>query len=147
MEERFMKKALILAKKAYQADEVPIGAMIERDGKILARAFNHRESKNDATAHAEVLAISKACKKIGDFRLTGCNIYVTLEPCAMCMGAILNARIKNLYFGAYANKENVLSCEEINQRAGLNHQTSIVGGVLKDECEQLVKQYFQEKRK
>lgn len=142
-----MKKALALAKKAYLNDEVPIGAVIEKDGKVLASASNKREHGADATAHAEILAISKACKKIKDFRLDGCSIYVTLEPCTMCMGAILNSRIKNLYFGAYANKQNVLSCEEINQRAGLNHKTNIVGGIMQQECEKLVKQYFQEKRK
>lgn len=142
-----MKKALALAKKAYLNDEVPIGAVIEKDGKVLASASNKREHGADATAHAEILAISKACKKIKDFRLDGCSIYVTLEPCTMCMGAILNARIKNLYFGAYANKQNVLSCAEINQRAGLNHKTNIVGGIMQQECEKLVKQYFQEKRK
>ena len=147
MEEIFMKKALALAKKAYLNDEVPIGAVIEKDGKVLASASNKREHGADATAHAEILAISKACKKIKDFRLDGCSIYVTLEPCTMCMGAILNSRIKNLYFGAYANKQNVLSCEEINQRAGLNHKTNIVGGIMQQECEKLVKQYFQEKRK
>ena len=147
MEEIFMKKALALAKKAYLNDEVPIGAVIEKDGKVLASASNKREHGADATAHAEILAISKACKKIKDFRLDGCSIYVTLEPCTMCMGAILNARIKNLYFGAYANKQNVLSCAEINQRAGLNHKTNIVGGIMQQECEKLVKQYFQEKRK
>ena len=141
-----MKKALVLAKKAYLQDEVPIGAVIEKDGKILAQASNKREHSFDATAHAEILAIKKACKKIKDFRLADCNIYVTLEPCAMCMGAILNARIKNLYFGAYANKQDVLSCAEINQRAGLNHKTNVVGGVLQQECQELVKQYFQSKR-
>ena len=147
VEEKFMKKALALAEKAYENDEVPIGAVIVKDGKVLSFAFNKREKSNDATAHAEILAIQKACKKLGDFRLADCDIYVTLEPCTMCMGAILNARIKNLYFGAYANKENVLSCGEINERAGLNHKTTIVGGVLKDACERLVKDYFADKRK
>lgn len=142
-----MKQAYILAQKAFKKDEVPIGAVIEKDGKIIARAYNKREHSKDATDHAEILAIKKACKKVGDFRLSGCNIFVTLEPCTMCMGAILNARIDNLYFGAYANKQNVLSCEEINQKSGLNHKTNIVGGVMGKECEELIKQYFAQKRK
>ena len=136
----YMKEAIALARKAYIRDEVPIGAVIVRNDRIIAKAYNKREHGKDATKHAELMAISKACKKLKDFRLVGCDIYVTLEPCTMCMGAILNSRIENLYFGAYANKQNVLSCEEINK-------TNIVGGVDKDECEQLVKQYFAEKRK
>ena len=142
-----MEMAIKLAQKAYKKDEVPIGAVIVCDGKIIAKAFNKREHASDATAHAEILAIKQACKKMRDFRLIGCDMYVTLEPCAMCMGAILNSRIENLYFGAYANKPNALSCAEINERAGLNHKTNIIGGVMQTECEQLIKQYFGEKRK
>ena len=141
-----MNLALKLAKKAYKKDEVPIGAIIVCKGKVIAKAFNKREHANDATAHAEILAIKKACKKMRDFRLIGCDMYVTLEPCTMCMGAILNSRIENLYFGAYANKPNTLSCTEINERAGLNYKTNIVGGVMQAECEQLIKQYFAQKR-
>ena len=143
----FMEQALCQAQKAYKKDEVPIGAVVVKDGKIIAKAYNKREKSGDATAHAEILAIKKACKKVHDFRLNGCDIYVTLEPCTMCMGAILNARIDNLFFGAYANKENTLSCEEINNRAGLNHKTKIVGGVMLKECETLIKTYFKNKRK
>lgn len=143
----FMEEAITLAKKAYKKDEVPIGAVIVKDNKIIAKAYNKREHGKDATKHAELMAISAACKKVRDFRLVGCDIYVTLEPCTMCMGAILNSRIENLYFGAYANKENVLSSVEINERSGLNHKTHIVGGVNKEECEQLIKQYFSNKRK
>ena len=147
METKFMKKALRLAEQAFETDEVPIGAVITKDGKVLSQAYNKREKSHDATAHAEILAIKKACKKVGDFRLLDCDIYVSLEPCAMCMGAILNSRIKNLYFGAYASKQNVLSCAEINERAGLNHKTNIVGGIMQNEAEELVKKYFAEKRK
>ena len=142
-----MKTALELAYKAFKKDEVPIGAVIVKDGKVIAKAFNKREHGRDATAHAEILAIKKACKKMKDFRLVGCDMYVTLEPCTMCMGAILNSRIENLYFGAYANKANTLSCEDINERAGLNHKTKIVGGILKEECEFVIKRYFSQKRK
>lgn len=142
-----MKIAYKMAQKAYKKDEVPVGAVIEKDGKIIAKAYNKREHSKDATNHAEILAIKQACKKIRDFRLSGCSIFVTLEPCAMCMGAILNARIDNLYFGAYANKPNVLTSQDINNNAGLNHQTNIVGGIMSEQCEELIKQYFAKKRK
>ncbi len=144
----FMQEALKQAKKAYKKDEVPIGAVIVKNDKIIAKAYNKREHSS-ATYHAEILAINKACKKLKDFRLIGCDIYVTLEPCAMCMGAILNARIEHLYFGAYAKsdaKGNILSSEEINERAGLNHKTVITGGILQNECTLLITDYFKQKR-
>ena len=141
-----MKKALTLAKRAYRKDEVPVGALIVKDGKIVASAYNLREHKKDATAHAEILAIKKACKKIKDFRLTGCDMFVTLEPCLMCMGAILNSRIENLYFGASANKQGAIGCEELVARAELNHKTKIIGGICKEECSKLVSDYFKQKR-
>lgn len=145
--QRFMRKALALAKKAYDKDEVPVGAIIVKDGKIIASAFNKREEKNDATAHAEIIAIKKACKKVGDFRLLDCEMFVTLEPCLMCVGAILNARLKTVYYGASNNKPNVFSLEEIVERAELNHKTEFVGGVLKEECSTIVSEYFRSKRK
>ena len=131
-EEKFMKKAMSLARKAYEADEVPVGAVIVKDGEILASAFNKRESSFDATAHAEILAIRKACKKLGDFRLIGAEMYVTLEPCVMCTGAILNSRI---------------SAEELSKRSELNHKTNFFGGFLEKENSDLVSSYFKEKRK
>lgn len=145
-EEKFMKKALALAKKAYENDEVPVGAVIVKDGKVLASAFNKRENGNDATAHAEILSIKKACKKLSDFRLIGTDIYVSLEPCVMCMGAILNARIENLYFGAYITNGSI-SAKELSERAELNHKTNVYGGFLESECSKLVSKYFQSKRK
>lgn len=145
-EEKFMKKALLLAKKAYELDEVPIGAIIVKDGQIVSRAYNKREKSNDATAHAEVLAIKKACKKIGDFRLIGCDIYVTLEPCVMCMGAILNSRIENLYFGAYISNGSI-NASELTERAELNHKTNVFGGYLEEECSSIISSYFKSKRK
>ncbi len=144
--EKFMKKALALAKKAYDSDEVPVGAVIVRQGKIIASAFNKRETSKDATSHAEILAIKKACKVVGDFRLLDCEMFVTLEPCLMCLGAILNARIKTLYFGAPNNKENALKMSEVVERAELNHKTEVVGGILEKECSFLVSEYFKEKR-
>lgn len=145
-EEKFMKRAMVLAQKAYEADEVPVGAVIVKDGKVLSFAFNKRESGFDATAHAEILAIRKACKKLKDFRLIGCDMYVTLEPCVMCTGAILNSRIENVYFGAYISNGSI-SADELSKRAELNHKTQFFGGFLEKENSELVTKYFKEKRK
>ena len=144
-EEKYMKKAIALAKKAFDLDEVPIGAVIVRGDEILATAYNRREKTNDATAHAEILAIKKACKKIGDFRLLDADIYVTLEPCVMCMGAIINARLNNVYFGAYISNGSI-SASELADRAELNHKTNVLGGYLKDECSSMISSYFKSKR-
>lgn len=145
-EEKFMKKALTLAKKAYAQDEVPVGAILVKDGKVIASAYNKRESSQDATAHAEILAIKKACKKLNDFRLIGTELYVSLEPCVMCTGAILNARIDKVYFGASITNGSI-SAKELVERAELNHKTEIVGGFMADECSKLVSDYFKGKRK
>lgn len=145
-EERFMKKAIALAKKAYAIDEVPVGAVIVKNGEILATAFNKRESKKNAVAHAEILAIEKACKKLGDFRLVGCDIYVSLEPCVMCTGAILNARLENVYFGASITNGSI-SAKEIVEKSELNHKSNIEGGFFEEECSDLVSSYFRAKRK
>lgn len=145
-DEKFMRKALSLAEKARQLDEVPVGAVIVLDGKIIASAFNKRESKKDAIAHAEILAISKACKKLDDFRLVGCDLYVTLEPCVMCTGAILNSRIENVYYGASITNGSI-SAEDIAKKAVLNHTTNFFGGYLKNECSVLISEYFKSKRK
>ena len=145
-DDKFMKKAIALAKKAGENDEVPVGAVIVKDGEVLSYAFNKRESKKDATAHAEIMAIQKACKKLSDFRLIDCDMYVTLEPCVMCTGAILNARIKNVYFGAYISNGSI-SAEELSNRAELNHQTNFEGGFRQEECSVIVSNYFKNKRK
>ncbi len=145
-EEKFMKKALALARRAYELDEVPVGAVLVLDGKVIASAYNKREVSQDATAHAEVLAIKKACKKLGDFRLLGAELYVSLEPCVMCTGAILNSRIEKVYYGASITNGSI-SCEELISRAELNHKTQVEGGFLKDECSKLVSSYFKQKRK
>ena len=143
--EKFMIKAMELAKKAFSLDEVPVGAVIVKDGKVISKAFNTRESTNDATAHAEILAIKKACKKLNDFRLIGCEMYVTLEPCVMCTGAILNSRIKSVYFGAFISNGSI-SAEELSKKAELNHRTNFYGGFLEKENSELVSRYFKEKR-
>ena len=142
-----MELALKEAKKAYKKDEVPVGAVIVLDNKVIAKAYNTRERSKDATNHAEIIAIKKACKKVKDFRLLDAEMYVTLEPCLMCLGAILNARIKKVYFGASVNKENALTTKEIIDRAELNHKTEIEGGLLQEECSNLVSCYFKNKRK
>ncbi len=147
MQIKFMKKAIEQAKKALTADEVPIGAVIVKDGKIIARAFNQMEKTQLATAHAEILAIQKACKKLKSWRLDGADLYVTLEPCPMCAGAIVNARISNVYFGAYELKSGGAQSKfNILTDSGLNHTTNFLGGIEQDECSNIIKNYFKAKR-
>ena len=147
MEEKFMKEALKEAKKAYEKMEVPIGAVIVKDNKIIARAHNLRETKQKATAHAEILAIEKACNKIGAWRLENCDMYVTLEPCPMCAGAIINARIKNLYIGAMDEKGGAVGSKiNLLKDIKLNHEVEVVNGILKDECSKILKEFFKELR-
>ena len=145
--EQYMKKALRLAKKAGELGEVPIGAVIVKDGVILSSAYNMRNAKKSATKHAEIIAIEKACKKLGDWRLDGAEMFVTLEPCPMCAGAIVNARIKKVYFGAYERKSGaVLSNHQLLFHGGLNHKAEAEGGVLEKECSALLKKFFESKR-
>ncbi|MDD6903256.1 MAG: nucleoside deaminase [Candidatus Borkfalkiaceae bacterium] len=145
--EKFMKIALKEAKKAELKEEVPIGCVITLDGKVFAKAHNLRQTKRLATAHAEILAIEKACRKLGDWRLDGAEIYVTLEPCAMCAGAIANARIKKVYFGAYEKKGGgAVSKFNILSESGLNHVTDCEGGVLEEQCSSLLKEFFRSRR-
>ncbi|MBE5756591.1 MAG: nucleoside deaminase [Clostridiales bacterium] len=143
MIEKFMKLALKEADKGEKLDEIPIGAVIVKDGVVLARAFNKRESLQDPTAHAEILAIKKASKKLKSWRLDGCEMFVTLEPCPMCAGAIVNARIKTVYFGAKEPKSGSAESKfNILTDAGLNHKVEFFGGVLEEECSQKIKTYF-----
>lgn len=143
-----MNASLKEAKKALLKGEVPIGAVVVRDGKIIARAHNLRESKNDATCHAEILAIRKACKKVGGWRLDDCELYVTLEPCVMCAGAILNARIKKVYYGAKEPKGGACESKFSLLSSGvLNWQTDFQGGVSEEECSSLLTDFFRERRK
>lgn len=146
-EETLMKKALIEAQKALKKLEAPIGAIIVKDGKIIARGHNLRESEQDSTLHAEMIAIRKACKKLGSWRLDGCDIYITLEPCPMCAGAIIQSRIKNVYFGAYDPKAGAAgSVINILQNPSFNHICNVTGGILEDECAGLLKNFFRELR-
>ena len=147
MNEKFMKEALKEAKKAYDKVEVPIGAVIVKDNKIIARAHNLRETKKQACAHAEILAIEKACKKLNAWRLEDCDLYVTLEPCTMCAGAIINARIKNLYIGAMDEKGGAVGSKiNILKDIKLNHEVEVITGILKDECSSILKDFFKELR-
>ena len=136
------------AEKAKEKDEVPIGAVIVKDGKVLSKGYNLVENTNKATAHAEIIAIEKACKKLKSWRLDGAEIYVTLEPCAMCAGAIANARIKKVYFGAYERKSGCAESKyPVLTDNGLNHSVEYEGGIMEEECASLIKKYFSEKRK
>lgn len=146
--EKWMKEAIKQAKKAAQKDEVPIGCVIVKDDQIIARAYNKREMKQCSTAHAEILAIEKACKKSGSWRLEDCDLYVTLEPCPMCSGAIIQSRIRNVIFGAYDPKGGCMGSNmNINDVRGFNHYPDIEGGILQDECSRLLKEFFKAKRK
>ena len=144
----FMLKALEQSKIAYKKNEVPIGAVIVKDGKVIAEGFNKREKKQNALFHAEIVAINKACKKLKSWRLDDCDIYITLEPCLMCFGAILNARLKNCYFGAYDKSGGSISSNsELLNKSILNHKLNVEGGILKEECADILSTFFEEKRK
>jgi tRNA(adenine34) deaminase len=146
-DEEYMRIAIDLAREAGAIDEVPVGALVVRDGEIIATAFNTRESSKCATHHAEILAIEGACKKLGGWRLPGVTLFVTMEPCPMCAGAIINARIprvvygtRDIRFGAFGSLINLAE-------AGLNHKPEIRGGVLEEETRQMLSDYFRGKRK
>lgn len=141
--EYFMRKALLEARKAYNKKEVPIGAIIVKDGKIIAKAHNLKETKNDTTKHAELLAIQKASRKIGAWRLSECELYTTLEPCSMCAGAIINARIKKIYIGAKDEKTGAAgSVLNLFEDYTFNHKVEVETGVLEEECSQILKDFF-----
>ena len=148
MEEKFMKEALKEAKKAYDKLEVPVGAVIVKDGKIIARAHNLKETKYDTTKHAEILAIQKASKKLNSWRLIDCEMYVTLEPCSMCAGALINSRIKKVYIGVSDKKTGAVgSVFNLLEDYIFNHKVEYEKGVMQDECEKILKEFFKELRK
>ena len=147
MIEKFMRIAINEALKAQEKDEVPVGAVIVREGKIIAKAHNLIEKTQDATCHAEILAIKKASKKLKSWRLDGCSLFVTIEPCPMCAGAIVNSRIEKVYFGANEPKSGSAESKfTILTDSGLNHKTEFLGGILKEDCQSIIKKYFKEKR-
>jgi tRNA(adenine34) deaminase len=146
-DELFMRDALRLAGKAYEADEVPVGAVVVRAGKIIGRAYNQIELLKDATAHAEMLALTQAEAAVGDWRLTDCDLYVTKEPCVMCAGALVHVRIRRVIFGC-ADPRGGAAGGMINllQHPALNHHCEIVAGVLQTKCAAILQDFFRKKR-
>ncbi len=146
--DKFMKEAIKEAKKAYEKQEVPIGAVIVKDGKIIARGHNQKEEKTDATMHAEIIAIKKASKKIGAWRLNGCEMYVTLEPCPMCAGAIVNARLDKIYIGTMDEKNGACgSVTNVLEEYKQNYKVEKEINIHQKECEEIIKKFFKELRK
>ena len=147
MDSRFMTRAIELAKKAAAEGEVPVGAVVVKDGKIIGEGYNMREQKRNTLSHAETEAINAACNTLGDWRLDGCTIYVTLEPCPMCAGAIVNARIREVVFGAYdlsmGCMDSVTNIAALPFAAG----TTIYGGIKEDECKKILTEFFEGVRK
>lgn len=146
-DEKYMEEAIKLALQAAEMDEVPVGAVAVRDGKIIAAAFNTRETSKCATHHAEILAIEEACRTLGGWRLPGVTLYVTMEPCAMCAGAIVNSRIERVVYGAKDFRFGAFGSALNLNDAGLNHTPEVVGGVLGEECADVLTSYFKNKRK
>lgn len=142
---KYMRAAIKQAKLALSHGEVPIGAVVVYEGKIIGRGYNMRLKTQLASAHAEMIAIDRACKKLGSWRLPGAELYVTLEPCPMCMGAVLNARIDRLFFGAYELKAQSFTAALANANL-VNHTVEVEGGILKDECANLITSFFKDMR-
>ncbi len=144
---KYMLSAVKCAQKGASVDEVPVGAIIVKDGEIIARAHNLKEKKHCSNYHAEIVAIDKACKVIGDWHLNECDMFVTLEPCAMCAGAIINSRLRAVYFGAYDSKAGC--CGTLYNLLGdvrFNHRPYVEGGILREQCAELLSGYFKDKR-
>ena len=144
--EKYMKAALTRARTAARYGETPVGAVIVRDGKIIADGRNKRENGKNALCHAEIEAINKACKALGGWRLHECDLYVTLEPCPMCAGAIINARIRNVYFGAPDKKAGSFGSVVNLGELPYNHKPNIVGGIMEKECASVLSEFFKELR-
>lgn len=145
---KFMELALKEAQKCLDIDEVPVGAVIVEDGKVLARAHNEKEKRKDATAHAEMLVIKKVERKKRTWHLENCTIYVTLEPCSMCAGALIGVRVKRIVYGTKDEKGGAFgSSYDLREQKGINHHPDVEGGVLKEKCSEILKNYFKDKRK
>ena len=146
-QERFMKEAIRQAKKAYLLEEVPIGCVIVQDGKIIARGYNRRNTDKNTLSHAELIAIKKAAKKLGDWRLEGCTMYVTLEPCQMCAGAMMQARLTEAVIGCMNPKAGCAgSVLNILEMDGFNHKVEVEQGILQEECSSMLSDFFRELR-
>ena len=144
---KYIKEALKQAEKAKKKDEVPVGAVLVHEGKVIARGHNRNIDINDPTAHAEIIAIREACKKFKYHRLNGCKLYVTLEPCSMCVGALVLARVSEIIFGAYDPKTGACgSVFNIANNKKLNHRIKVTGGVLEKDCSVMLKDFFKNKR-
>lgn len=142
-----MEEAVHLARRALESEDVPVGALVERTGRIIGRGFNQREALQDPTAHAEMIALSAAAAEVGHWRLHDCTLYVTLEPCPMCAGALVAARLPRVVFGAYDPKAGACgSLFTITQDARLNHRVETVGGVLAAPCAELLQDFFRKRR-
>ncbi|MGB9780442.1 tRNA adenosine(34) deaminase TadA [Caldanaerobacter sp.] len=147
MANKFMEEALKEAKKSFELGEVPVGAVIVKDGEIIARGHNQKESSNDATAHAEIIAIREACKRLGSWRLEDCSLYVTMEPCPMCAGAIVEARIKRVYIGTESPKTGAAgSVINILNNKDLGTNTEVYFGIMEEEAKELLKKFFENLR-
>ena len=146
MNKKFMSEALTEARIAFNKGEVPVGAVIVKNGEIIARGHNQREEKQNALSHAEIECINEACKKLGSWRLDGCKIYVTLEPCPMCTGAIINSRIETVVFGAYDLKAGCMDSVINLCDYPFNHKVQIYGGIMEDECKQILEDFFKNLR-
>jgi tRNA(adenine34) deaminase len=142
-----MRRALAEAARGLKEDEVPVGAVVVRDGKIIARAHNRPLHLNDPSAHAEILALRRAGRKLGNYRLSGCTLYVTIEPCAMCAGAIVHSRIERVVFGGFDPKAGASgSALTVLNHPKLNHQVEVLEGVLADDCASILREFFRRKR-
>ena len=146
MDKKFMTQALQYAQKAFDLGEVPVGAVIVKNGKIVGTGYNMRETKQNALSHAEIEAINNACKTLGTWRLDGCELYVTLEPCPMCTGAIINARIKTVIFGAFDSKMGCMDSVINLCNYPFNHKPEIYAGICEDECKEILQKFFQKLR-
>ena len=147
LKNKFMKEALKEAQKAYDKNEIPVGAVIVKDNKIIARAHNIKEEKNDTTKHAEIIAIQKASKKLGSWRLLDCEMYVTLEPCSMCAGALIQARLEKVNIGTMDAKTGACgSVLNLLEDYKFNHNVEIEKGIMKEECENILKKFFKKLR-
>ena len=147
MDETYMREALKEAEKAYSTYEVPVGAVVVHEGKIIGRGYNKRELLMDPTAQAEIIAIKEASEYLQAWRLTGCTLYVTLEPCAMCAGAIVNSRVDRVVIGTFDPKRGCCgTVEDLTNHPEFNHRAEVIFGILKDECSSIISNFFKELR-
>lgn len=143
---QYMKKALCLAQKAFLKDEVPVGAVIVKGNKIIGEGYNTKEDNKNPLCHAEIIAINNACENIGSWRLDGCTMYVTLEPCPMCAGALINSRIDTVIYGAYDEKGGCFGSVSDFTDLPFNHRPNLIGGYMQQECKELLESFFKMKR-